>query len=94
MAVMAGDEPQATRPQQIVVDLTWTEDGQDRRELFGPWTQGDPETEEGYVAHMVAAHGFLGEWRRVTGLTPDRAVVSIILDPGQWLRERKGSDDG
>ena len=79
------------RPQQVVLQLNWTEDGRERQELFGPWAQGDPETEEGAIAHMVAAHAFIGEWRRVTGLDlADGGATAIILnDPGEWLRERE-----
>jgi hypothetical protein len=88
MAVEAVDDAQAVRPQQIVLNLKWTEDGQQRQEMFGPWAQGDPETEEGHVAHMMAAHAFLGEWCRVTGLVPDKAAVIVVLDPGGWVRER------
>jgi len=62
------DEESGARPQQVVLQLQWTEDGQERQELFGPWTQGNPETEEGSVAHMAEAHRFIGEWRRATGL--------------------------
>lgn len=76
--------------QRVALDLEWTEDGQERRELFGPWIQGDPETEEGAVAHMMAAHRFLGEWRRVTGLelADGGATAIIVNDPDEWVRER------
>ena len=62
------------RPQQIVLELEWNEDGQERRELFGLWAQGDPETEEGGMAHLVAAHTFLGNWvaRAVSSMTEKR----------------------
>lgn len=45
------------------------------------------------MAQVMAAHAFLSEWRLVTGRDPDEATVILVLDPGQWLRERKGSDD-
>jgi hypothetical protein len=90
--------PEAKRRQQVTLHLTWTEDGEPREELFGPWTQGDPETDGGSVAHLMAAHGFVRERCRMMGREPDEAVLVVILDPEQWLRERgqqqKGSDDG
>lgn len=89
MAVGAVDDAQAVRPQQIVLNLKWTEDGQQRQEMFGAWSQGDPETEEGHVAHMMAAHAFIGEWCRVTGLVPDEAAVIVVLDPDRWVLERE-----
>lgn len=85
------DDQVTGRPQQIVLDLEWTEDGQGRRELFGPWTQGDPETEEGGVAHLMAARDFLNKWRRVTGCHPGDggATVIVINDPDEWMRARE-----
>ena len=82
----------AVEPQRIVLRLKWTEDGQPREELFGPWTQGDPETEEGALSHMVAAGAFIREWQLATGCEPPfgDATVILVLDPDEWLRERKG----
>jgi len=81
---------EAKRPQMIVLDLKWTEDGREMRELFGPWTQGDPATEDGGLAHMMAAHRFLGAWHRVTELDPARngATVIVVNDPEEWLPGR------
>ena len=85
------------RPQQVVLELRWTEDGRERPELFGPWAQGDPETEEGGLSHMLAAHRFVGDWHRVTGasLSSGDATVIVVNDPEEWLRaqrERAESD--
>lgn len=86
------DEQVTRRPQQIVLDLKWTEDGQQRRELFGPWAQdGDPETDEGRMSHLMAAHRFLREWASVNN--PDAkadATVIIVNDPDEWRREHSG----
>jgi hypothetical protein len=88
-AVSVAPDPQ---PRQLVVlQLEWTEDGRKRQELFGPWAQGDPETEEGSVAHMAAACRFIGEWRRVTGLglADGGATAILVNDPDEWVRQRE-----
>lgn len=95
------DEQVTRRPQQIVLDLKWTEDGQQRRELFGPWAQdGDPETDEGRMSHLMAAHRFLREWASVnnpdakawadlgaaTEITPDqRTRLAALLREGTTI---------
>jgi hypothetical protein len=86
---------EAARPQIVVLELKWTEDGQPKRETFGPWTQGDPQTEEGGLSHMAAAHGFLRNWCRAMGREPDEAAVTLVLDPDEWLGTVKaeGSDE-
>lgn len=75
--------------QRVALDVRWAKDGQERRELFGPWVQGDPETEEGAVAHMMAAHRFIGEWGRVSGREPSEVEVTAVLltDPDEWVRQ-------
>lgn len=75
--------------QRVALDLKWTEDGQERGELFGPWIQGDPETEEGAVAHMMAAQRFTGEWRRLSGQDAAEVTAILLTDPDEWVREKE-----
>lgn len=73
-------------PQQtIVLRLDWTEDGAARSETFGPWTTAAGDG----AAHLKQAHDFIGEWSRLTGLTPDEATVHLALNPGQWIAEHE-----
>lgn len=81
--------------QMIVLELEWTEDGQEHRELFGPWTRGDPETIEGETSHLMAAHAFTREWAsaRDPGQLGEATVI-IVNDPDEWRRQQDGSDGG
>lgn len=94
MAVTAGDQVTG-RPQQIVLELKWTEDGQEHAELFGPWTQGDPQTTEGETSHLMAAHAFTREW--ASARNPDdlgEATVIVVIDPDEWRRQQQEGSDG
>ena len=77
------------RPGQVVLHLWWTDGSLPRQETYGPWTVADDG-----VTHMTAIRDFLGDWTRTTGCRIDVATMAIVMDPDEWLRQRKGSDDG
>jgi hypothetical protein len=75
------------RPQFLVLHLKWTDaDGTQRQEMFGPWTVAEDDS---HLEHVTA---FMGEWRSL--VTPEDAVMVALVDPDEWVRQQKGSDDG
>lgn len=72
--------------QMIVLQIEWTGDDHQCQETYGPWTAS---ADDDLTPHMKQAHGFLQEWQRFTGHSPDSATVILVVDPGEWLAERQ-----
>jgi len=69
----------------LVIELSWEEGGAPRAATFGPWViRGDD-------SHLAPIRQFMADWQRVTGLKPWRAVMSVVFDPEEWVRNREAA---
>ena len=71
------------RPQQLVVHLRWTEGGALRQDIFGPWTVADDDS------HLERITAFMRDWNRIVGDGAEDAVMVLLADPGEWVREHE-----
>jgi len=80
------DKQATARPGQLVAHLKWTEgDGTLRQEIFGPWTAVDDGS------HLERITAFMRDWNRLVGDGAEDAVMVLVQDPDEWVRERGGS---
>ena len=79
------DKQATARPGQLVVHMKWTEsDGTLRQEIFGPWTADDDGL------HLERIIAFMRDWNRLVGDGAEDAVMVLVQDPDEWVRERGG----
>jgi hypothetical protein len=71
--------PESPRP--LVVEIEWQQDGETRREIYGPWVPA----EDG--SHLEAITRFLKGWPARTGITPEPDAVTLWMctGPEEWL---------
>jgi len=75
---------------QVVVELTWTENGGPVTEVFGPWDMGESGEE-----HLGPVQEFLkAAIRVVPEHKANRATIAILQDPDRWLPERRDAQPG
>lgn len=71
-----------TENRPLVVEIEWTQDGEGRREIYGPWTPAEDDS------HLADIKRFVIGWQDRTGTTPERVTLSLCLDPEARLAER------
>lgn len=70
----------------LVIELSWEEHGVPRAATFGVWQIKEDDS------HLAPIREFMAGWQRVTGLKPQRAVMSVVFDPEQWVRNREAQE--
>jgi hypothetical protein len=79
-------DPVNTRPQHLVLEFCWDQNGQQWRDIYGPWIASDDD------AHLAAIQEFVIDWQRLTGIKPTSVMLTLVVDPVQWVRGRKAAD--
>jgi len=76
------EQPEAQRG-QLVAHLKWTETGgESRQEIFGPWVIADDDS------HLERITAFMRDWNRLVGDGAEDAVMVLLADPDEWVRDR------
>jgi hypothetical protein len=69
--------PEGLRP--LVVQVEWEQDGESRREIYGPWTPVEDDS------HLAAITRFVKGWHDRTGITPVSVTLWLCVSPEEWL---------
>jgi hypothetical protein len=69
--------PDASRP--LVVGVEWEQDGESRREIYGPWTPAEDDSHLGGITRFVTG------WQDKTGITPAAVTLYLCVSPEEWL---------
>jgi hypothetical protein len=72
-------EAPAPGPRPLVVEVEWEQDGETRRETYGPWTPAPDDS------HLESIGRFVKGWPRKTGIFPVAVRLSLVIDPEEWL---------
>lgn len=66
-------------PRPLVVEVEWQQDGEARREMYGPWTPAEGDS------HLAAIKRFVTGWHDKSGITPEAVRLWLCVDPEEWL---------
>jgi hypothetical protein len=69
----------APAPRPLVMEIEWEQDGESRREIYGPWTPAEDDS------HLAAITRFVKGWHDRTGITPESVTLCLCVDPEEWL---------
>ncbi len=69
----------AGSPRPLVVEVEWEQDGEGRREIYGPWMPAEDDS------HLEGIKRFVAGWHDRTGVTPERVTLWLCVGPEGWL---------